>query len=88
MEEFFHLRLAHPRSRIQLLSDGSRTRTIDDEVEKIAYGSGAAALVPYCCLKDRLATGVPAGEIAKTFGVSPQLVTFRMNVTRLRRRSA
>src|SRR5260221_9985090 len=48
MEEFFHLRLNHPRSRIQLLENGSRTRTIDDEVERIAYGSGAAALVPFC----------------------------------------
>jgi hypothetical protein len=83
MEEFFHLRLNHPRSRIRLLGDGTHERTTDDEVERIAYGSGAAALVPFCKLKEMLADGVPSSEIARMFGVSTELIEFRMKVTKL-----
>jgi len=83
MEEFFHLRLNHPRSRIQLLEDGSHKRTVDHEVERIAFGSGAAALVPFCRLKAMVAAGSSVHEIARVFGVSSDLVTFRMNVTKL-----
>lgn len=86
MEEFFHLRLGHPRSRIQLLADGSRTRSLDLEVERIAFGSAAAALVPFCHLRQLVDAGTPQQAIARKFGVSPMLVGFRMNVTRLRRR--
>lgn len=83
MEEFFHLRLHHPRSRIRLLDDGSHARTVDDEVERIAYASGAAALVPFCQLKEMVAAGTSMREIARVFGVSSDLVAFRMKVTKL-----
>lgn len=83
MEEFFHLRLDHPRSCIQLLEDGSHKRTVDNEVERIAYGSGAAALVPFCRLKEMVAAGTSVREIARVFGVSSDLVAFRINVTKL-----
>ena len=86
MEEFFHLRLGHQRSQIKLLSDGSRARTIDTEVERIAYGSGAAALLPFCSLKQLITRGISIGDIARAFAVSPDLVIFRMKVTRLNRR--
>jgi Zn-dependent peptidase ImmA (M78 family) len=85
MEEFFHLKLNHPRSHIQLLGDGTRARTFDDEVERIAYGSGAAALVPFCRLKEMLADGASSSAIAHAFGVSTELVSFRMKVTKLYR---
>jgi hypothetical protein len=85
MEEFFHLKLNHPRSHLQLLGDGSRERTTDNEIERIAYGSGAAALVPFCKLKEMLAAGMSSREIGRAFGVSTDLVSFRMKVTRLYR---
>jgi Zn-dependent peptidase ImmA (M78 family) len=88
MEEFFHLRLRHPRSVIRSLGDGSHQRTIDDAIERIAYGSGAAALLPYCELKRLITAGRTHAEIARTFGVSTGLVSYRSKVTRLFRRSS
>jgi hypothetical protein len=82
MEEYFHLRLKHPRSHIRLLSDGSGERTHDSEVEREAYGSGAAALVPFCALRELMADGAYSNDIARHFGVSDQLVRYRMKVTR------
>jgi hypothetical protein len=83
MEEFFHVKLDHPRSRMRPLPDGSRQRTLDSEIERIAYGSGAASLVPYCGLKELMAQGAYSNDIARLYGVSPQLIAFRMKVTRL-----
>ncbi len=91
MEELFHIRLNHPRSQIRLLSPSPTGRTYDGQVESAAYGSGAAALVPYAALKKMIGAGATASMVARTFEVSSDLVNFRMKVTRLysrQRRSA
>ncbi len=92
MEELFHIRLKHPRSVIRVFAPSDAARTHDGAVEAAAYGSGAAALVPYVSLKKLLADGVSTAVIARTFEVSLELVAYRMKVTKLysphRRRSA
>jgi Zn-dependent peptidase ImmA (M78 family) len=87
MEEFFHIRLDHPRSTVRLFgSDKDGSRTFDSTVEEEAYASGAAALLPYTALRDMLGDDVPVDTIAESFNVSPKLVTFRIAVTRLSRK--
>lgn len=82
MEEFFHLRLGHPATAVRVYQDG-QSRTHDPDVESEAYGSGAAALVPYLALRERLTRGEPPRSIAAHFEVSRDLVMFRIKVTRL-----
>ena len=53
------------------------------EIEEEAYGTGAAALVPYTALKRMVGEGRTAAEIAKHFNVSRALVEFRIKVCRL-----
>lgn len=81
MEEFFHLRLGHPPSTIRIYRDGAE-RTFNKVVENEAYGSGAAALVPYQSLRAMIGEGRCCREIADLFRVSEQLVTFRAKVTK------
>jgi hypothetical protein len=83
MEEFFHLRLNHPRSVIRVFATSDGARTHDGAVEAEAYGSGAAALLPYAALKKLLAGGTSTATIARAFGVSRELVAYRMKVTKL-----
>jgi hypothetical protein len=83
MEEFFHIRLQHPRSVIHLLSSHGESRTFDNEIEQEAYGSGAAALVPYCPLKAMLLERRSSSSIAEVFKVSRDLINYRIKVTRL-----
>ena len=51
--------------------------------EEEAYGVGAAGLVPYVTLKSLLAKGKTSTQIAARYGVSRDLVEYRMKVTRL-----
>ena len=86
MEEFFHLRLEHSPTRVRFYSEKNGGRTHDPEIESAAYGSGAAALVPFAPLEEMVECGTPARRIAETFKVSPALVSFRMKVTFLYRK--
>jgi hypothetical protein len=83
MEELFHIRLNHPRSIIRVLMPSDAARTHDEKVESAAYGSGAAALLPYVSLKRLLGEGITPAAIARTFGISADLVSYRMKVTKL-----
>jgi hypothetical protein len=82
MEEFFHVRLGHAPSKIRLYDANGRLRTYDGSVEKEAYGSGAAALVPFQTLKAWILDGVPVREISTRLAVSRDLVIFRAKVTK------
>jgi Zn-dependent peptidase ImmA (M78 family) len=82
MEEFFHIRLGHPRSAVRLLAAHAAGRTFNAQVEDEAYQSGAAALVPYWALRQAVDSGHSAHRIAKQFHVSRDLVLFRSKVTR------
>jgi hypothetical protein len=83
MEEFFHLWLEHPPDRLRLFSNGEAERDFDGEKESEAYGSGAAALVPYKSLKAMLTDGMTVSQIADHFLVSEALVEFRIRVSKL-----
>jgi hypothetical protein len=83
MEEFFHLWLEHPLDRLRLFSGGEGRRDFDGGKESEAYGSGAAALVPYQALKVMLTQGKTLLQIADHFLVSEALVEFRVRVTKL-----
>jgi Zn-dependent peptidase ImmA (M78 family) len=85
MEEFFHLWLGHALTRLRLLSDGGARRDFDSDKESEAYGSGAAALVPYKPLRAMLEMGQAIQSIADHFLVSEQLVEFRIKVVKLSR---
>ena len=86
MEEFFHLRLGHKPSVIRVHSENGRT--YDRKIEDQAFGSGAAALVPYKSLRTLLARNENVPSIASRFRVSEALVRFRMKVTKLYKRHA
>lgn len=85
MEEYFHLRLDHRPTKLRVLSNGDGTRDYDGTKEAEAYGSGAAALVPYHGLRAMLEGGNSAAAIADHFLVSGQLVEFRIRVSKLSR---
>ena len=83
MEEFFHIWLEHKPTRLRLMSNGQGKREFHKEIEEEAYGSGAAALVPYQSLRSMLKDGMSVDEIADHFLVSSQLVDFRIRVAKL-----
>jgi Zn-dependent peptidase ImmA (M78 family) len=85
MEEFFHLWLEHKPSRVRILANGEGKRDFNGDIETEAYGSGAAALVPYQPLKQMLQRGDSIGYIADHFLVSEQLIQFRIQISRLAR---
>ena len=58
-------------------------RDYNHDDEEAAYAIGAAALVPYAALRRFVTTGRSAAQIAGHFGVSRQLVEYRIKVTHL-----
>ena len=83
MEEFFHLWLGHKPTHLKVFSDGQSKRDFDRAKESEAYGSGAAALVPYQALKAKLQAGESTRSIADHFLVSEPLVEFRIRICKL-----
>ena len=58
-------------------------RDYNHDDEEAAYAVGAAALVPYEALRRFVIQGRRASEVARHFGVSRQLVEYRIKVTHL-----
>lgn len=85
MEEFFHLWLGHKPTHLRLFSSGESKRDFDRAKESEAYGSGAAALVPYKPLRAMLESGQAVRAIADHYLVSEQLIDFRIRVSKLTR---
>jgi len=87
MEEICHVFLGHSPNRLAIVaaSKGGRAvaRDYKKSDEEAAYGIGAAALLPFSSLRKLVLQGNTAGEIAKRFRVSQQLVEYRLKVTRL-----
>jgi hypothetical protein len=87
MEEISHVFLGHQPSRLSVAVQNSRGQTISRDYRKAdeeqAYGTGAAALVPYSSLRKFVLHGHTSTEIAKRFHVSRELVEYRLKVTRL-----
>ena len=83
MEEFFHLWLGHKPTRLKVFANGDSKRDFDRAKESEAYGSGAAALLPYKALRNMLDKGCSIPAIAEHYLVSEQLVEFRIRVCKL-----
>jgi len=87
MEEVCHVFLGHKPNRLAIVSQDKRGRTVAREYnhddEEAAYSIGAAALVPYGALRNLVLSGKTSREIGRHFGVSRELVEYRIKVTRL-----
>lgn len=83
MEEIVHIYLKHKPTKIETdPRTGLPKRTFDKSKEMEAYGVGAAALLPYVPLVQKLRAGMNHRDIASHFGISEQLVNYRSNVTK------
>ena len=95
MEEVAHVFLGHKPNRLAVVSEppavaggpstSRRTsaRDYNHDDEEAAYAIGAAALIPYAALRRFVMNGRTAEQIARHFGVSRQLVEYRIKVTHL-----
>jgi len=87
MEEVSHVFLGHRPSRLKVVAETANGQTVSREYRKAdeeqAYGTGAAALVPFASLKRFVLEGLTSTDIAKRFRVSRELVEYRLKVTRL-----
>jgi Zn-dependent peptidase ImmA (M78 family) len=89
MEELFHILLNHKPSRVGTCPvTGVIRREYDPAIEKEAYHSAAAALVPYCALKAMVNRGATATDVADHFEVSISLVNFRLKTCKLFKRAS
>ena len=87
MEEVSHVFLGHQPSRLKVVAETEHGQTVSREDrkadEEAAYGTGAAALVPFSALRRFVLDGQTTTTIAKHFHVSRELVEYRLKVTRL-----
>lgn len=87
MEEISHVFLGHKPSKLAIerrdRSGKINAREYDRAIEEEAYGTGAAALVPYAALKRMVLAGKTSAQIANHFYVSRALVEFRIKISRL-----
>ena len=79
--------LGHSRARLVVENKNSSGKTIardyNQDIEEEAYGTGAAALIPYSSLRRMVSEGKTAQQIARDYGVSRALVEFRIKISRL-----
>ena len=86
MEEICHVILGHSPTRLMLAEEtnkGVRFRNFDKNQEEVAYSVGAATLIPYFSLKHAVKAGLTSDKIARHYGVSRDLVEYRIKVCRL-----
>jgi hypothetical protein len=87
MEEVSHVFLGHQPSRLKIVAEDERGRTLARDYrkadEEAAYAIGAAALVPFSALQKAVHKGRTSTQVARHFRVSRELVEYRLKVTRL-----
>jgi hypothetical protein len=87
MEEVSHVFLGHRPSRLKIVSENENGRTVARDYrhadEEAAYGTGAAALVPFAALRKFILEAQSSRQVARHFQVSRELVEYRLKVTRL-----
>jgi hypothetical protein len=87
MEEVCHVFLGHKANKLELAQTNAAgkivAREYNDADEEEAYSVGAAALVPYAALHRFVTTGKTTFQIARHFGVSRQLVIYRIQISML-----
>lgn len=84
MEELSHIHLGHTPTQLIIIEGGPVFRTFKKSQETEAYWVGAAALVPKAALERAKSNDAQRQVVARFYGVSPDLVRFRENVTGLR----
>lgn len=77
MEEYCHVLLGHEISRLTY-QEGRAFRDFLEEQEQEAYYIGAAILVPEASLRRRVTNRESSDQIARHFGVSRELVEYRI----------
>ena len=82
MEEYCHVLLGHEMTQLTF-QEGVAFRDYQDGQEEEAYAIGAAILVPQQAVRRRLLNKEPAEGIARHFGVSRELIEFRIKRLRL-----
>ncbi len=87
MEEISHVFLGHQPTKLKIVREDALGRTVSRDYrkadEEAAYGTGAAALVPFSALRRFVLEGQTSAQIARHFRVSRELVEYRLKVTRL-----
>jgi hypothetical protein len=83
MEEVAHIHLGHQPTGLTKISTGLRSRSFNSELEKEAYGVGAAALLPWEPFCELITAGLTTAQIAGRYAVSEPLVIYRTKVTGL-----
>lgn len=87
MEEICHVLLKHTPSRVSVPAGNGQGkvafRDFNAEDEKEAFAVGAATLMPYQVLRQAVEQGLTAEQIAGRYGVSTDLVEYRIKVTGL-----
>jgi transcriptional regulator with XRE-family HTH domain len=77
LEECWHILLGHKLTKIAKISD-AYGRTFDSTEEHDAFYLATASLLPKSALTECVRNSESAESIAKRFGVSPQLVEYRI----------
>lgn len=95
MEEIVHIVRDHPRTSLDFDGDGAWDRPYDGEAEDEAYNVGAACIIPYRPLFNRVSDcNESAARIARAYSVSREYVMYRIkraglyNTYRKRQRGA
>ena len=87
MEEVCHVFLGHKANKLEITKTNDQgqivARDYDDSDEEEAYSVGAAALVPYAGLHRFVMVGKTTFQIAQHFGVSRQLIIYRIQISML-----
>lgn len=87
MEEVCHVFLGHKANRLSIIAQNKQGKTVardyNEADEEAAYAVGASALVPFAGIQKFLKQGKSSVEMARHFGVSRELVEYRLKVCRL-----
>lgn len=83
MEEVAHAHFGHHPSTLVVEPTGLVGRHYDAVAEDEAYWTAAAALLPSAVVARAVWNGVPVGALAAEYGVSAELVEFRIKTLRL-----
>jgi Zn-dependent peptidase ImmA (M78 family) len=81
MEEIAHRFMKHEPSRVVADSSDLKARDFNREFEREAHGIGAAALLPWPHFFELINKGITVFEISEHFGVSTELVEYRIKIT-------
>lgn len=77
LEECWHIFLGHKLTKVAKIGD-AYGRTYESSEEHDAFYLASATLLPESAVRDAVEKGKTAAQIGETFGVSPELVEYRV----------